>query len=101
MKRPLRRCRIISARYFLFVIAALLPIVDKADDINEKLLTAGRKGDAEAVKALLAKGADVNGKTRYGATALSYAADKGHLEVVRILLDHGANVNVKDTLVML
>lgn len=93
----LRLCRIISARHSLFVIAVLLPIAVGADDINEELLTAGRKGDAEAVKALLAKGADVNAKTRYGATALSYAADKGHLGVVRILLDHGANVNVKDT----
>jgi hypothetical protein len=97
MSCPLRPCRTISAGYFVFVIAALLPIVVAAEDINEELLTAGRKGDAEAVNALLAKGADVNAKTRYGATALSYAADKGHLEVVRILLDHGANVNVKDT----
>jgi len=93
----LRLCRIIPAKHFLPVIALLLPITVEAEDINEELLTAGRRGDAQAVNALLAKGADVNAKTRYGATALSYAADKGHLEVVKLLLDHGANVNAKDT----
>ena len=93
----LRLCRMIPAKHFLSVMALLLPITVEAEDINEELLTAGRKGDAEAVKALLAKGADVNAKTRYGATALSYAADRGHLEVVKLLLDHGANVNVKDS----
>ncbi len=68
-----------------------------AQDINEDLWTAARKGDAVAVEALLAKGADVNAKFRYGATALSYAADKGHTEVVKVLLARGANVEVEDT----
>ncbi len=63
----------------------------------EKLWMAARKGDVEAVKALLAKGADVNAKTEYGATALSLAADKGHVEVVKILLASKADVNMKDT----
>lgn len=66
-------------------------------NINEELLVAARKGDAATVKALLAKGADVNAKFRYGATALSYVADKGHIEVAKVLLEHGADVNVKDT----
>src|SRR5262245_15265781 len=59
--------------------------------------TAARKGDAAALKALLAKGADVNAKTDYGATALSFASDKGHVEVVKVLLEHKADLNVKDT----
>lgn len=63
----------------------------------EDLWAAARKGDAELVKALLAKGVDVNAKTEYGATALSFAADKGHAEVVKVLLDKKADVNVKDT----
>ncbi|MGH9943497.1 MAG: ankyrin repeat domain-containing protein [Pyrinomonadaceae bacterium] len=46
---------------------------------------------------MLERGADVNAKFRYGATALSYASDKGHLEVVKVLLEHKADVNVKDT----
>jgi len=66
-------------------------------DLNEELFVAARKGDAATVKALLERGVDVNTKFRYGATALSYAADKGHLEVVKVLLAHKADLNVKDT----
>ena len=79
-------------------LALLLPAAAvNAQDLNEEFWVAARKGDAAAVKALLAKGVDVNAKFRYGATALSYAADRGHVEVVKILLEHGADVNVKDT----
>jgi ankyrin repeat protein len=79
----------------LFII--LFPLVVFAQDLNEHLWTAARKGDAQAVKALLARGAEVNAKTRYGATALTYAADRGYLEVAKILVEHGAEVNAKDT----
>ncbi|HEX8492252.1 MAG TPA: ankyrin repeat domain-containing protein [Pyrinomonadaceae bacterium] len=70
---------------------------DTKQTLNDQLWEAARKGDAAVVKALLDKGADVNAKFRYGATALSYAADKGHFEVVKILLERGADVNVRDT----
>src|SRR5579871_5486979 len=76
---------------FAFITAALL-----AGPLAEDFWAAARKGDVEAVKALLAKGADVNAKTEYGATALSFAADKGHTEIARILIRHKADVNVKD-----
>lgn len=68
-----------------------------AQDGNEEFLAAARRGDVAAVKAFLDKGVDVNTKTRYGATALSYACDKGHIEVVKLLIERGADVNVKDT----
>ncbi|MGH7601057.1 MAG: ankyrin repeat domain-containing protein, partial [bacterium] len=74
-----------------------LPFAGLAQDLNDELWAAARKGDASAVKALLAKGADVNAKFRYNATALSYAADRGHLEVVKVLVEHGAELNIKDT----
>jgi len=79
----------------LFII--LLPLTISAQDLNDELWAAARKGDAAAVKALLAKGAEVNAKLRYGTTALSYAADRGHLEVVKVLVEHGAELNIKDT----
>ncbi len=88
-------------RIILLSILLCLPLVALAQDarqqLNDQLWEAARKGDAAAVKALLDKGADVNAKFRYGATALSYASDKGHTEVVKILLERGADVNVRDT----
>jgi outer membrane protein assembly factor BamB len=75
----------------------LLPFAARAADLGEDLWTAARRGDAEAVRALLDRGADANAKTAYGTTALFLAADRGHLEVVRVLLQHKADVNAKDT----
>jgi ankyrin repeat protein len=54
-------------------------------------------GRPRAVTALLDKGADVNAKFRYGATALFKAAERGHTEIVKLLLARGADVTVKDT----
>ena len=66
-------------------------------ELNDQLFEAVRKGDAAAVTAALDKGADVNAKFRYGATALFKAAERGHTQVAKILLDRGADVKVKDT----
>ena len=66
-------------------------------ELNDQLFEAVRKGDAAAVTALLDKGADVNAKFRYGATALFKAAERGNVEVVKVLLARGADVTVKDT----
>ena len=84
-------------RTALLTLVLLCPLTATAQDKNEEFFAAARKGDAAAVKAFLDKGVDVNSKTRYGATALSYACDKGHVEVVRLLIERGADVNVKDT----
>jgi len=81
----------------LLALVMLCPLVASAQDQNEDFFAAARKGDAAAVKAFLDKGVDVNAKTRYGATALSYSCDKGHVEVVKLLIERGADVNAKDT----
>src|SRR4051812_49331423 len=84
---------------YLVLAACLLSVATaaRADDAKEALWGAARKGDAAAVKKLIDDGVDVNAKTPYGATALSFAADKGHLEVVKLLIQAKADVNVKDT----
>lgn len=84
-------------RTALLAIMLLSPLTAAAQEKNEEFFAAARKGDAAAVKAFLDAGVDVNAKTRYGATALSYACDKGNIEVVRLLIERGADVNVKDT----
>ncbi len=82
-------------------LALLVPLAAAAQDagqqLNEQLYEAVRAGDAAQVRALLDRGADVNAKFRYGATALFKAAEKGDLAVVKLLLERGADVNVKDT----
>ena len=81
----------------LLVSMMILPVGILAQDANEEWFAAARKGDIAAVKAMLDKGADVNAKTRYGATALSYACDRENVELVKLLIDRGADVNAKDT----
>lgn len=86
----------------LLVFALLLmplttPAQNPKQELNDQLWEAARKGDVPAVTALLDKGADVNAKFRYGATALFKAAERGHTEVVKLLLARGADVSVKDT----
>ncbi|HEX3230645.1 MAG TPA: ankyrin repeat domain-containing protein, partial [Pyrinomonadaceae bacterium] len=66
-------------------------------ELNDQFWEAVRQGDLAAVTALLDKGADVNAKFRYGATALFKAAERGHTEIVKLLLARGADVKVKDT----
>jgi hypothetical protein len=65
--------------------------------LNEELLVAARKSNVEQVKALLAKGADVDAKSPYGATPLFFACDRANDVVVKILLEKGASPNVQDT----
>lgn len=68
-----------------------------AADVNEELLSAARKGDLAAVKALCEKGAAIETKTPYGQTPLYLAAMNGHADVVQFLVDKGARSDVQDT----
>ena len=49
-----------------------------------------------AVRALLAKGVDVNTRGDAGGTALHWACWKGYPDLVRLLLDHGASLTIED-----
>jgi hypothetical protein len=92
-----------SVRYlFAFLFALFFGSVlalgqNSKQELNDQFWEAVRRGDAPAVTALLDKGADVNAKFRYGATALFKAAERGNAEIVKILLARGADVTVKDT----
>ena len=82
---------------FTLALAASAAAQDPKQALNEQLYEAARKGDAAEVRALLDKGADVNAKFRYGATALFKAAERGHTEVVKALIERGADVTIRDT----
>lgn len=81
----------------VLVLALFLPSLLLAQNLNEALWEAARKGEVETVKKLIAQGAEVNAKTRHGATALFYAADRGNVEMIKALLERGADINLKDT----
>ena len=55
-------------------------------------MTAARVGNLEAVKALLARGANPNAQERRDQTALMFAAAEGHATVVRALIEAGSEV---------
>jgi ankyrin repeat protein len=52
-----------------------------------------RRGEIECLRRLLAAGADINARDRYGQTALMIAARKGESSVVRFLLKNGAGLD--------
>ena len=59
------------------------------------LIDAARNGDAEAVRSLLAEGADANMAQGDGMTALHWAAERGHAAVADLLLSADAAVQAK------
>lgn len=64
--------------------------------LGEALLAAAARGDALAVRDLLARGAPVNVQDAQGSTPLLRATAANHIEVARSLLLHGADVNLKN-----
>ena len=62
------------------------------------VVDAVRAGDAEALRALVGQGADVNEADADGTTALVWASHMDSVETARVLLDAGANVNAANDL---
>jgi len=57
------------------------------------LHAAAIRNHKEIAQLLIAKGADVNAKNKYGGTPLHYAATK---EIAELLIAKGANVNMRE-----
>ena len=62
------------------------------------LTNAVQSGDEQAVSAILANGADVNGTTGGGQTALILAIIFGHTNLVKLLMRAGADPQLRDNL---
>ena len=60
------------------------------------LIAAAQRADGDAVRTLLADGADVNTRYGDGTTALHWAAHRDDPKLVTVLLDAGAAVNAAD-----
>ena len=58
-------------------------------------MIAARAGNSKEVQRLIENGAEIDRQSRYGWTALMFAAWQGHAKCVRVLLDAGANPNIK------
>ncbi|MCR6490852.1 ankyrin repeat domain-containing protein [Amycolatopsis sp. OK19-0408] len=68
------------------------PTDDPAEVRNEALSWAARNNRTQALRTLVARGADVDADV-YRGTALTWAAARGRVDAVRTLLDLGADVN--------
>jgi tetratricopeptide (TPR) repeat protein len=90
MKRTIR-CLVVTLQ-----ICLLAWSVASAGGLEDRLMDEAMNNHADAVRALIEKGANVNAKDWGGATALMLAAHYGYADVVRVLIEKGADLNMKD-----
>ena len=93
MKRLLVIAGVIAAA--LFAVALVVSLRGRMSPAGTDLSKAAERGDAAAVKALAAEGADVNGRDN-GYTPLMFAARAGSVEAIRALVDAKADPNQRD-----
>ena len=72
------------------------PICRSRNSGVNALIYLANYGETEAVKELLERGADVNGRSRLGVTALMAAAASARVETVKLLLRQGADATLQD-----
>jgi ankyrin repeat protein len=77
----------------LLALVTVLPAVRGQAAGDSPLVAAAKKDDLSAVRALIAKRADVNEPAGDGSTALLWAAYHSNLEMARTLIAAGARVN--------
>lgn len=66
-------------------------------DTGKALIDAARRGNLEAVNALIKRGARLESRDDDGNTALALAAGAGHARIVEALLSAGANANARNS----
>jgi ankyrin repeat protein len=80
------------------LITAGLALLVGVSGARAQLVEAVKRGDREAVRALLAQGTNVDTRTGDGSTALLWASYKDDVETARLLLLAGADVNAANDL---
>lgn len=76
----------------LVLVVALTGAALSAAPATAPVADAARRGDRDAVRALLQQGADVSAAHGDGMTALHWAAERGDAELVEMLVYAGANL---------
>ncbi len=71
------------------------PVTIGAQSGTPAIVDAARRGDAAAVRALIAKRADVKAASADGTTALHWAAERDDIAIIDALVKAGANANVR------
>ena len=74
--------------------ASAPPVRNRA--LDRPLIRAARRGEADRVRDLLARGASVRARDERGRTALVAAAYENNVRVAAVLVEAGADVNRKD-----
>ncbi len=69
---------------------------DQQESLSVELLKAVNRNDAEAIRELMRKGADIDGKGMKGLTPLHIACKNNNAEIVDLIFNFGANPNIKD-----
>ena len=65
-------------------------------EVNAALFSAADKRCVALARRLLADGASLKARDRFGAMPLSRAAKSGDVEIVDLFLEHGADIDVRD-----
>lgn len=86
-----RRCRVdaLAGASCLAVLLALAPV---SAAVDAPVADAAMRQDLEAVRGLIARGADPDGAHGDGMTALHWAAQHGDVEIIALLTGAGADV---------
>lgn len=83
--------KVIGILLFVFLISSTAYSQNLELDLHRAVM----QNDIATVKTLLAQGADVNAKDKYGFTALMSAVAGEYIDIVEILLAQGADVNAR------
>ena len=82
----------------LLVVGASPAASAAADAVRPPLVAAAKNGDREALRALVARHADVHAADGDGTTALHWASHRDDLDSTALLIRAGANVNAANDL---
>jgi ankyrin repeat protein len=83
---------------YLLCFLCLMSFFALAADMRPPLVDAAKKGDREAVRALLKSNASVNASEPDGTTALHWAGYRDDFEMADLLIRSGAKVNIANDL---